>query len=299
MAFVAAPGLEISLLGPPRVRRAGRPVSFDTRKATALLAHLALADRPRSRESLCALLWPAQDPEHARGALRRTLSALRKSVGQEWIDSAADSVALKAADGLEVDVHRFRALAGEEASPEDLAAAVELSRGELLEGFSLRDSPEFDAWQVYEADELRRELGPVLARLATLAGGRGDYSRAIAYARRRLELDRLHEPAHRELIRLYALNGDRAAALGQYRDCVRTLSQELGVAPVEETAALFEQVSEGTLAAPARAAAASAKRWPSGLARRLPRSCRSWGGATTSPRSWRRIGRPIRMGGWP
>jgi len=39
--------LEISLLGPPRVRRDGEPVTFDTRKATALLAHLALAERPR------------------------------------------------------------------------------------------------------------------------------------------------------------------------------------------------------------------------------------------------------------
>jgi DNA-binding SARP family transcriptional activator len=255
---VAPVSLEISLLGPPRVRRAGQPVTFDTRKATALLAHLALADRPRSRESLCTLLWPSRDPERARGALRRTLSALRKSVGEEWIDSAGDSVALNAADGLDVDVHRFRELAGEDASPEDLAAAVELSRGELLEGFVLRDSPEFDAWQVYEADELRRELGSALARLVALVAARGEYPRAIAYARRRLELDRLHEPAHRELIRLYALNGDRAAALAQYRDCVRTLSQELGVAPLDETAALFEQVSEGTLAAPADPAVASA-----------------------------------------
>ena len=232
-------------------------MTFETRKATALLAHLALAERPRSRESLCALLWPSQDPEHARGALRRTLSALRKSVGEEWIDTAGDSVALRASDGLELDVRRFRALAGDDASPEDLAAAVELSRGELLEGFALRDSPEFDAWQVYEADELRRELGSALARLVKLVGARGDYSRAIAYARRRLELDRLHEPAHRELIRLYAFSGDRAAALGQYRDCVRTLSQELGVGPVEETAALFEQVSEGTLGAPASETAAA------------------------------------------
>jgi DNA-binding SARP family transcriptional activator len=251
VAPVAAPGLEISLLGPPRVRRAGQPVTFETRKATALLAHLALAERPRSRESLCALLWPSQDPEHARGALRRTLSTLRKTVGEEWIDAASDSVALRGGDGLALDVQRFRALAGEGASLEELAAAVDLSRGELLEGFALRDSPEFDAWQVFEADELRRELGAVLARLVALLSERGDYPRAIAYARRRLELDRLHEPAHRQLIRLYALNGDRAAALDQYRDCVRTLSQELGVAPVEETAALFEQVSEGTLVAPA------------------------------------------------
>jgi DNA-binding SARP family transcriptional activator len=256
-------GLEIPLLGPPRVRRAGQPVSFDTRKATALLAHLALAERPRSRESLCTLLWPGHDPEHARGALRRTLSALRKSVGEEWIATAADSVALNAADGLEVDVQRFRALAREGASEEDLAAAVELFRGELLEGFALRDSPEFDAWHVYEADGLQRELGSALGRLVALVSARGDHSRAIGHARRWLELDPLHEPAHRELIRLYALNGDRAAALAQYRDCVRTLSQELGVAPLEETAALFEQVSEGTLAAaaapPAPAPAAASR----------------------------------------
>src|SRR5258705_11883113 len=77
VALVPPAGLEISLLGPPRVRRDGEPVSFDTRKATALLAHLALAERPRSRESLCDLLWPAQDAEHARGALPRTLSRVR------------------------------------------------------------------------------------------------------------------------------------------------------------------------------------------------------------------------------
>ena len=120
-------------------------MSFDTRKATALLAHLALAERPRSREALCELLWPDQDPEHARGALRRTLSALRKAVGEEWIDTAADSVALRDGPGLQstcAGSGRWRP-----ATPSDLAEAVELFRGELLEGFSLRDSPEFDAWQ--------------------------------------------------------------------------------------------------------------------------------------------------------
>ena len=39
-----------------------------------------------------------------------------------------------------------------------------------------------------------------------------------------------------------------ARPLQQYRQCVRALSQELGVAPLEETTALFEQVSEGALA---------------------------------------------------
>jgi DNA-binding SARP family transcriptional activator len=252
--------LEIALLGPPRVRSAGRTVSFDTRKATALLAHLALADRPRSREALCALLWPEQDPEHARGALRRTLSVLRKAVGDGWIDTASDSVALRDGQELAVDARRFRALASDDAGAEELAAAVELFRGDLLEGFSLRDSPEFDAWYAYEADALQRELAAALGRLVGMLTHRGDYGRAIAHARRWLALDPLHEPAHRELIRLYALNGDRAAALTQYRDCVRTLSEELGVAPLDETAVLFEQVSAGSLTRPAPPPREPAKR---------------------------------------
>ena len=162
----SCPALEISLLGPPRVRRDGEPVAFDTRKATALLAHLALADRPRSREALCELLWPDQDPEHARGALRRTLSALRKAVGEEWIDTAGDSVALRDGPGLQLDVRRFRALATGDAG--ELADAVELFRGELLEGFSLRDSPDFDAWYAargrHAAARARRGARPAGAR---------------------------------------------------------------------------------------------------------------------------------------
>ena len=226
------------------MQRGGQPVAFDTRKATALLAHLALTGRPRSRDALCDLLWPGQDAEHARGALRRTLSVLRKGIGDEWLDTTTDRVALRDDPELVVDVRRFRALAADDATAIE---AVGLFRGTLLEGFAVRDSPEFDEWYAYEADALERELGGALARACAILVARGEPARAIAYAERRLALDPLQESAHRELIRLHALCGDRAAALEQYRACVRTLSQELGVGPSEATVALSEQVSGGTL----------------------------------------------------
>src|SRR6185503_19603291 len=141
------------------------------------------------------------------------------------------------------------------ATLERLSDAVALFSGDFLEGFSLRDSPEFDDWQIREADTLGRELGSVLRRLVELLAERGEFERALPHARRWLEVDPLHEPAHRELIRLYAWSGDRAAALEQYRDCVRTLSQELGVAPLDETAILYEQVNDGSLAPPQEALA--------------------------------------------
>ncbi len=247
--------LEVKLLGPPRIEREGERVAFDTRKAMALLAHLALAGGPRPREALCSLLWPAHDPDHARGALRRTLSTLRAAVGEEWIDTAGDSITLKRGPGLELDVARFRELAADDTSLESLSGAVALHSGNFMEGFSLRDSPDFDDWQIGQADALEHELASALRRLVGLLTARGEYERALPHARRWLAADPLHEPAHRELIRLYAWSGDRAAALEQYRSCVRTLSQELGVAPLDETANLYEQINDGTLAPPPKASA--------------------------------------------
>lgn len=241
--------VEITLLGPPRVRRDGGSVTFETRKAVALLAHLAMTDRPRPRAALCELLYPGHDPERARGALRRTLSALRQGVGEEWLETEGDGVRLRRGAGLSLDVERFRELAS--GSGAQLLEAVELFPGDFLEGFSLRDSADFDDWQAETADALRSELGSALRRLVDDLAGRGELEEALPWARRRLALDPLHEPAHRELIRLYACNGDRSAALDQYRTCVRILSEELGVAPLEETVALSAQVNEGTVERPA------------------------------------------------
>jgi DNA-binding SARP family transcriptional activator/predicted ATPase len=252
--------LEMSLLGPPRVERGGERVAFDTRKAMALLAHLALADGARPREALCSLLWPTRDPDHARGALRRTLSTLRTAIGEQWIDTAGDSIALKQGPGLELDVARFRELVARDASLKSLTEAVELHSGGFMEGFSLRDSPDFDDWQIAQTDAIERELAAALRRLVELLAARGEYERALPHARRWLEIDPLHEPAHRELIRLYAWSGDRAAALEQYRSCVRTLSQELGVSPLDETANLYEQVNDGSLAPPPKATAPPSER---------------------------------------
>ena len=44
--------------------------------------------------------------------------------------------------------------------------------------------------------------------------------------------------------------GEPAAALQQYRECVRILDRELGVAPLAETTAVAEAIRSGGLAPP-------------------------------------------------
>ena len=248
--------VSIQLLGPVRVEVGGVPLAVDTRKAIALLAFLAMRRRPESRESLAALLWPDAEGPDARAALRRTLSVLNAGLGVGVLAIDRASVALREG-ATELDVRRFRAALGRardhghdadsacDACLTALEEAIELDRGEFMSGFALRDSETFDEWQVAEAESHRRDLAGALERLArTLAAG-GVTERALAIGRRWLEVDLLHEPAHRLLMQLLAEAGEPAAAIGQYRDCVRILDRDLGVVPLSETTELYEAIRAG------------------------------------------------------
>ncbi|MGL6279224.1 MAG: AAA family ATPase, partial [Gaiella sp.] len=252
------PTLSIALLGPPMVEVGGRPLDVDTRKATALLAYLAVTGHDVSRDALAGLLWPDTAPERARSALRRTLSTLRAALGPGRLEADREIVGLRGAD-LSLDLTTMRALLDEvrcHDHPPDarcapclqrLERAVGLARGRFMEGFALRDSPDYDDWQQLVDGDVDREVASLLDLLADAYATRGDYPQALAAAERRLALQPLHEPAHRQLIRLLAESGDRSAALEQYRDCVRSLDRELGVHPLEETAALYHAILDGTL----------------------------------------------------
>lgn len=234
--------LRVSLLGAPSIEVGRKRIETDTRKATALLAYLAVSQQPQRRATLAALLWPDTDEQKARGALRRTLSVLRSALGDRWLDAEGETIDLDRAN-VRVDVTEFRRAVADGR----LAEAAKLYRGDFLEGFSLRDSPEFDDWQAAEADALRSGYADVLSRLASAAERDGDLAGALGYAKRRLAMDPLHEPAHRELMRLHARSGDRSAAVHQYREATRLLDRELGIAPAAETHALYDAIEAGTL----------------------------------------------------
>src|SRR5204862_651468 len=103
----------------------------------------------------------------------------------------------------------------------------------------------------------RRQLTAVLERLARGEAAARSWDRAASTARRWLELDSLHEPAHRLLMEVLARSGEPAAALAQYRDCVRILDHELGVAPLAATVDLADAIRAGLLSEDRDAAAAA------------------------------------------
>ncbi len=248
-------GLKLYLFGAPRLESAGASLPVGRRKGLAILAYLALKGQPQTREALATLFWPDFDQSRALSNLRRELSRLKTGPDVELIDADRRQVELVADSVLWVDVRQFNQLLAQVAShgghfPAEacddclgaLTAAVSLYTDRFLAGFNLPDAPEFDDWQFFEAEGLSQALAEALQKLIHWYAGAAEFEEAIRYGRRWLALDPLHEMAHRELMAIYARAGQQAAALRQYEECARILTDELGIEPEAETTALYEAI---------------------------------------------------------
>ena len=110
------------------------------RRPLGLLALLATSrDGVLSRDKAVSLMWPESDAEHARHRLSVTLHAIRKALGRESVTSAGDDLRLDP-EVVWTDVVEFEAALARG----DLAEAVELYAGPLLDGFHVHDAPVFE-----------------------------------------------------------------------------------------------------------------------------------------------------------
>jgi DNA-binding SARP family transcriptional activator len=234
--------VEIKLFGEVEVSWEGQLLSFPTQKATELFAYLVVhCGHAHPRASLAALLWPESDEEKARANLRQTLARLRRTLARaECLRFSGGAVQFRT-DDCWCDVLEFeRALSQSAARPtvEALEAAAALYRGPFLAGF-------YEDWVVIEQERLRTLYVEALEQLADLYTEQRAHRQAIATWRRVLREIPWHERAHRELMTLYALSGDRAAALHQYDEYVRILQNELDAKPLPEMRALYERLVRG------------------------------------------------------
>ena len=259
--------IAISLLGPFEVTIDGAPVTtFAYAKVRALLAYLAVeSERPHPRAELATLLWPDQPERTARGSLSQALTTLRNALGDKTAErpvllADAQSVQLDPDSAIEVDVTQFLALlraseahahhSWRTCAPcsERLQQALGLYRGHFLADFSIADSAVFEEWASLQREHLLQRALSALERLAERAQWRGAYTEALTYAQRLVALEPLLEVNQRTCMRLLALNGERTAALAQYRQLHTMLAQELAAEPEEATTALFDQIRRGDTA---------------------------------------------------
>ena len=230
-----APHLEIRLLGPLWVGRAGVPLALPaSRKVRALLAFLALAPHPVLRSQLCDLLWDI--PDDPRGELRWCLSRIRSVLvepGRHRVETRMDAVSLDLSDCFVDAIEVARAVRdGLEALPtERLRALAALFAGDVLEGLGIERQPAFDGWLVAQRRQFRDCRAALLEQLA----GRVPDDEALSCLDQWLQLAPFDLRPHEAVLTALARRGR-----------IREAQEHLAA-----TARLFE--AEGLDAAPLRA----------------------------------------------
>jgi predicted ATPase/DNA-binding SARP family transcriptional activator len=253
--------VEIRLLGELEVVRDGRALALPASKRTrALLGFLVVTGQPHLREKLCELFWGG--PDDPRAALRWSLAKLRPLVG-DWLQADRERVSLKG----ESDLKQVHGIDCTTATVEELRAAAQRFRGELLDGLDLPDCFRYQAWCAAEREAVRARRQAIYDVLAQQDAPEA----ALGWARARLAVDPLSEVAHAQVMRaLHRLGRDRDA-LKHYDEARRLLTGELGGhigAELERARqeCLRAPVAEATVSKAAEAVIAPPRATPSGSA---------------------------------
>ena len=230
--------LRVRLLGQPRIEGPVRQPCHPPRgqKSWALLARLALAERPLTRGELAAELFgEADDPL---GALRWCLADLRRCCQNPRL-LRGDPVSL--ADGcLWVDV---RALW------DGSLPAAEIA-GTLLQGVEPRNCPAFDVWLMMARGKCAARSMEELRQAALDLLATGDAEAAIEPAGRAVALDPLDDSAQELFLRALVAAGHPARAAVHLSSCEAMFAREgLACSPALRSAARPAGASPGGLRA--------------------------------------------------
>lgn len=240
----------LTLLGPLALRlgatRQKLPFAGQTRKLFIYLAgHANAAIR---RDVLLHELWPDVPQIRAQSGLNTAIWRIKHGLEDydgfavQTVDGVVRlSVAAPARidsldlEGVLEDVAVDGRLSQEHHAR--LLEAVNACRGPFLEGCS-------DHWVLPLREKFAAKHVRALTLLMRDRAAMGQYDAALEHGRAILTLDNFREGTQREVIWLYALNGQRARAIEQFRDLRRLLDQEMGIEPMPETVALFQKIAQ-------------------------------------------------------
>ena len=200
------------------LRSDGRTLALEDKDAL-ILAYLVI-EGPTMRATLAALLWPDADESRARGNLRQRLMRLRQTSGTPVV---VGKTQLAIADHV---VHDLTGSPG------------------VLGSVHFPEAPAVEAWLCKQRERLSGAMQRSIEHQAETLEQAGDLAAALPVAQALLRVAPLSEAAHRRVMRLHYLRGDRAEALLAFDRCERVLKDEVGTKPSGETLALLQTIEQ-------------------------------------------------------
>lgn len=209
-------------------------------RTMALLSYLAAARPfgPHQRDRVIGMFWPELDQEHARAALRKALHRLRAAVGDDAVQSLGADLLVLRQDMVWCDAVAFEQMI----ATNRLRLALEMYKGELLPGFYVPESGEFERWIESERSYLQGRAASAAWGLVEFYAGEEQFTNAAHVARDVARFATADERMLRKVLTLLDRLGDRAGAMNIYRVFADRLWKDFETRPSGETVRLVESI---------------------------------------------------------
>jgi DNA-binding SARP family transcriptional activator/Tfp pilus assembly protein PilF len=206
------------------------------RRRLAVLAMLAMSgENGCSRDKLVGHVWPEREEERARHVLATALYVFRSELGEEAVLAKGEYLRLNP-EVVRSDVEVFaKAL-----ESGDLERATDAYGGPFLEGFYLKEAPEFERWVESERARLADRCAGALEKLAEQAEAAEEYPRAVACWKRLTALDVYNSRYVVRLMEALVAAGDPGNAIQRAQEHERLLREMLDAEPAPAVRALAE-----------------------------------------------------------
>lgn len=247
--------MHVTCFGDFQVTYRGQPVGepgWLSTKAGDLFAYfITFRKGSLPKDRVLEALWPEMRPDRSSGAFHTALYKMRQMLrvnGEQgkFVQARGGEYSLEK-EHFWIDADEFSRLMAEcsrdshpalercEACATRLKRAVALYQGDYLQNL-------YYDWGLDEQRQLQERYLNALQVLATHQADRGNYEQALAYGRQVLVKDPLLEEAHRQMMRYYGRLGDRSGLIRQHQQLSTVLADELGVEPMPETQALYQNL---------------------------------------------------------
>ena len=206
------------------------------------------------RENVLGVFWGDRPEAKARSTLNTSLWRIKHTLRSNEIDALhirTDSQSITLCDDKPIDLDTENlntasaaALdifdhARDTAPVEEVTAVKETldtCSGTFLEGMD-------NEWILAIREQLLNRYIRGQSALMLTFSARTYYEHALGAGRRILAIDPTRETIQRHVMWLYAMSGQRAKAVRQFRFCERLLAQELGISPMLETVELYKLIT--------------------------------------------------------
>lgn len=226
-----------------------KPIHLSTQKQAALILYLILNQRIFPRVFLANTFWGKMNTVESLKNLNRNLYFIKRDFpsSKNMLSIDSKSIGAKPAkiwiDAIELDeiFKKIKLSSGNE-KEKLLNKALNLYKGEFLEGIFIKEADEFNDWMFLKKEHYKQNYINAINHFADYFIEEKKHTEAIRLLNLSLQEDALQEIIHQKLIQQYILAKQKKMAIEQFQRCQKTIKKELNVDPLPETIALINKI---------------------------------------------------------